>query len=330
MDGLLNAFLWLALAACVAVLVLPSLPNLKSRYDGWRVHLLLRRSLPASHYTVLRNLTLRRDASGTETVHIDHLVISPYGVFVIEDCGVSGSVFGSERDREWTRLRFRRRRPFPNPLLHCEEQIQLLRRLLDVDPTCFHPLVVFSNGAESKTPLPPHVTPLGGLVPYIQVRTGQLLEFEEAARIAAVVRSRQLPPGVQAAAARINRRRRTEGQRFGAQQAVLGLALVAVLVSVAGFLADNLTEMPGQYPQAFTPAQSSPFVKGASAPRIQLPGRAQPEPVRLRPDRESVLLCTHSTETRRCACFEPGGGEVYIAYEDCRALAENGPRVGQR
>jgi hypothetical protein len=105
---------------------------------------------------------------------------------------------------------------------------------------------------------------------------------------------------------------------------------MAVLSSVAGFMADSLSEVPGQFPDPQTQTQAGPFVEGAHPPVIRLPGRAQPEPVRLRPERAAALLCTHSADTRRCACFEPGGGEVYIGYDECRALAEDGQRVSQR
>lgn len=334
MDGLLDTFLWLALTACVAVLLLPALPRLINEYSQWRVHLRLKSTLPASHYTVLRNLTLRRRGSRAETVHIDHLVISPHGLFVITNCARSGSIFGSERDRDWTQLRFRRCSRFPNPLLRNRVQLLCLRDLLRLDEAVFHPMVVLRDGAELKTAVPPHVTPLGGMAPYIQVRTGEVLGYEAAARAAAVVKGRQVPPGVQAAAARINRRRKTEGQRFGAQQAVLGLAMMAVLASVAGFLADNLSEVPGQFPSGY-PARvqseaPSPFVQGGAPPRIELPASTAPQAVRQRPDRESSLLCTYSPETRRCSCFEPTGGEVYIRPERCRELAGRNPRVSQR
>jgi restriction system protein len=333
MDGLLDVFLWLALAACVAVLMLPSLPRLKGHYSRWRVHLRLKSALPASHYTVLRDLTLRRHGEGAETVQIDHLVISPYGIFVITNCARTGSVFGAERDPEWTRFHFRHRSRFPNPLLRNLSQIHCLQSLLGLDEAMFHSMVVFGGGADLQSAMPPHVTPLGGMLPYIQVRTGEVLGYEEAARTAAVVKSRRLPPGVQAAAARINRRRNTEGQRFGAQQAVLGLAMMAVLASAAGYLADNLSGVPGQFPDSYServqPARPSPFIEGAPPPRIDLPGVAAPQATRRRPDRESSLLCTYSAETRRCACFEPAGGEVYIRHERCRDLAGRNPRISQ-
>ncbi|MDX1380330.1 MAG: nuclease-related domain-containing protein [Xanthomonadales bacterium] len=339
MDGLLNAFLWLALTACVAVLLVPALPRLKERYCKWRVHLRLRNALPASHYTVLRDLALRREAAGAETVRIDHLVIAPYGIFVIAACTRAGAIFGAERDREWTGLRFRRRSRFPSPLRRAEEQARFLGSLLNLDDAVFHPMVVLCGGGAPETVMPPHVTPLGGLAPYIQVRTGELLGWDESARAAATVRARQVPPGIQATAARLNRRRRAEGPRFGAQQAVLGLAMMSVLASAAAYLADNLSEVPAQFPdhpvewpaQRVQQAQPSPFVDGPPPPRIELP-RSTPaaDAAPRRPDRETTLLCTHQAETRRCHCFEPAGGEVYIGYERCRELSDHTNRVSQR
>ncbi|MCU0990352.1 MAG: NERD domain-containing protein, partial [Xanthomonadales bacterium] len=84
MDGLLDVYLrvllWLALAACLAVLVVPALPRLKGRIGAWRVHRRLQQALPASHYTVLRDVTVRRaTATGVDTSQIDHVVVSPYG-----------------------------------------------------------------------------------------------------------------------------------------------------------------------------------------------------------------------------------------------------------
>ena len=344
MDGLLNAFLWLALTACVAVLLVPALPRLKERYCKWRIHLRLKNALPASHYTVLRDLALRREAAGAETVRIDHLVIAPYGIFVIAACTRAGAIFGAERDRDWTGLRFRRRCRFTNPLRLAEEQASFLQRLLDLDGAVFHPMVVLCGGAVPETTMPPHVTPLGGMAPFIQVRTGELLGWDAAARATALVKARQVPPGVQTTAARLSRRRRAEGPRFGAQQAVLGLAMMSVLASAAGYLADNLSEVPAQFPdhpvewpaeraqQARpSPFVANPFVDGPPPPRIELPRSTPPaDAAPRRPDRETTLLCTHQTETRRCHCFEASGGEVYIGYERCKELSDRAQRVSQR
>lgn len=253
MDGLLDTYLrlalWLALGACFAVLVLPALPKLQSRLAKFRVHQRLKRALPASHYTVFRDVALRREtATGPETVQFDHLVVSPYGIFVIDTNPCSGWIFGRERDSVWIRIHYRIRRNFQNPLIRSRARTRALQELLALDALALHSLVVFAGSAELRTPLPPEVTRLGGMLPYIQVRTEELLGFDTAAHATAAIKTSRLSPSVQSTAAHIDRLRRTEGQRFGARQAVLALVLMISLSAVAGTLVHNLAEVPGQFP----------------------------------------------------------------------------------
>ena len=42
------------------------------------------------------------------TTQIDHILISPYGIFVIETKDYSGWIFGSERQKKWTQSLFTR------------------------------------------------------------------------------------------------------------------------------------------------------------------------------------------------------------------------------
>jgi hypothetical protein len=305
MDGLLDVYLrvllWLALAACLAVLVVPALPRLKGRIRAWRVHRRLQQALPASHYTVFRDVTVRRaTGAGVDTTRIGHVVVSPYGIFVIETKHCSGWIFGAEREPQWTRVRFRARRKFPNPLRQNQANVQALRQLLGLDAAKFHPLVVFSGSAEIRTPLPANVTRLGGMLPYIQVRTAELLGFEEAARVAGVLAVERLAPGVQSTAAHIASLRQTQGNRFGARQALLGLALMVSLVAVAGTLVHSLSEVPGQFPA----------------------------------QREAPLACAWSAETGLCTCSDnrSGSGDwaIEIAEEHCKALPVGPSPVLQR
>jgi hypothetical protein len=305
MDGLLDVYLrvllWLALLACLAVLVVPALPRLKGRIGSWRVHRRLQQALPASHYTVLRDVTVRRaTAAGVDTSQLDHVVISPYGIFVIASKHYSGWIFGAEREPQWTRVHFRSRRQFPNPLSENHAHVRALQELLGLDDAVFHSLVVFSGSAGIRTPMPPNVTRLGGLLPYIQVRTAKLLDFDEAARVAGVLAVKRLAPGVQSTAEHIASLRQTQGSRFSARQALLGLALMLSLVAVAGTLVDNLSEVPGQFSTR----------------------RAAP------------LACAWSAETGLCTCSDnrSGSGDwaVEIAEQDCRALPVRQSPVAQR
>jgi hypothetical protein len=259
---------------------------------------------------VFRDLTLRRTTeTGVETTRIDHVVVSPYGIFVIETRHYSGWIFGAEREPEWTRVLYRSRRKFQNPLHQNHAHVLALQELLGLDDEVFHSLVGFSGSAEIRTPMPPNVTRLGGMLPYIQVRTAALLGFEEAARAVAVIDAQRLGPGVPSSAAHIATLRRQQGPRFGARQALLGLVLMVSLVAVAGTLVNQLSEMPGQYPGQHPGPYSGEY-------RGEPFGHAEP-----------TVECAWSPVTHRCICYEPSDGLADVALEKCKALA---PESGER
>jgi hypothetical protein len=316
MDGLLDLYLrvllWLALVGCFAVLVVPALPRLKGRIGEWLVHQRLKHALPASHYTLFRDLALRHATdAGVDTAQIDHVVVSPYGVFVIETRHYSGWIFGAEREPEWTRVHFRSRRKFPNPLRENHAHIRALQELLGLDDGVFHSLVVFSGSAEIRTPMPPNVTRLGGMLPYIQVRTAELLGFEEAARAAGVLTAKRLAPGVQSTAAHIASLRNRQGARFGARQALLGLVLMVSLVAVAGTLIEHLSEVPHRYPGE-NPGQYSGQNSGQYEEQYAVQPFGHDEP---------AVDCAWSPDAQRCTCYELRDGQVHVAREACEALA---------
>lgn len=364
MDSLLIVFLLLAMATAAWLLLRPTLPGLYSWIGNWRVHFALRRSLPASHYSVFRDFTLRPQRSGpAPATRIDHVVVSPYGIFVIAIEPGSGCIFGAEGDARWTCAHFRAVRELPNPLHRNQAHIRALRELLGLEESCFHSLVVFTGNTQFEAALPANVTQLGGLLPFIQVRTAELLGFEEAERVAGLIESSRPPPGVPSAAEQLAVLKETHGSRLSAKQAVLGLGLMAALLLAAGGLAHRLAELPAQYPSRDGAHASSPFLKDADAPppRIDLPGttgrqpsgqstrpfgeEAQP-PARAGVEQASIvaagrvragqaamderlawesrLKCAYAAETRRCACYEPQGRKAIMDFDSCRALADQG------
>ena len=78
--------------------------NLKSKFKGWlgekitgTINWAL---LNGKIYRQLNDVTLGLQ-DGT-TTQIDHLVISVYGVFVIETKNMSGWIYGDSKDAKWT------------------------------------------------------------------------------------------------------------------------------------------------------------------------------------------------------------------------------------
>jgi hypothetical protein len=277
MDGLLTVFLLVIVGSAAWVLPQPASPSLRARLGEWRVQFALKRGLPASHYTVFSNVGLPEAAPGKVTAaRVGHVVVSPYGIFVIATRHLSGRITGAPTDVRWTRARWGSKTTFDNPLQLNSERVRALSNFLSVDAEQFHSLLVYTGAPDFDTDMPVQVTPLGGLAPFIQIRTHRSLGFEEAERVASLIASNRPSPGIQTAAAHLAVLRETHGSRFSAKQAMLALGLMAALLIAAGSLVHRLAEMPGQYPSRDPHIAASPFVEDAAPPRIDLPSVAAP------------------------------------------------------
>lgn len=102
-------------------------------------------------YHHFRNVIL---STSRGSVEIDRVIVSRFGVFVIEDKNRSGWIFGDSHDSYWTAVHFKKRYRFQNPLLQNFGHVKALEELLGVDQSKMHPLVVFRGRFEFKTPVP--------------------------------------------------------------------------------------------------------------------------------------------------------------------------------
>lgn len=86
-----------------------------------------------------------------KTSQIDHVVISPYGVFVIETKNYQGWIFGKENQQYWTQTIFKRKEKLFNPIWQNKGHIKALQGLLSDYPNIpFHSIVVFHDRAKLK------------------------------------------------------------------------------------------------------------------------------------------------------------------------------------
>ena len=258
MDGLFKVFLLLTVVSAFPILLWFFLPSFKRVVGELMVRHTLQRALPASHYTILHDVTLETDQGATR---IDHVVVSPYGIFVIETRHMPGWITGAERDAQWTRTFFRSKSRFQNPLRQNSDHIKVLAHLLGLDASKFHSLVIFTGNARFKTPMPINVTRLGGLCPFIQIRTKLLIDYDEASRIAELIETRRLARDIQTTMAHI-----------ALPKAAAGVVLMAGLVLIASQVISDDSGVQGEGPDAMA---SSPFVPDAPAPNINLPDVSQ-------------------------------------------------------
>ena len=105
-------------------------------------HLLSR--LPEDSYRVLNDIMVNGKYGLTQ---IDHVVVSKYGVFVVETKNMKGKIYGGDQSREWTKYSKGRKMTFKNPMNQNYGHVKALEQLTNLSPDLFHSIVVFVGSA---------------------------------------------------------------------------------------------------------------------------------------------------------------------------------------
>ncbi len=85
------------------------------------------------------------------TTQIDHIVISNFGIFVIEIKNYKGLIIGNEKSAYWTQILFKRKEKLYNPIRQNYGHVQALKSVTEDYPgILFIPIVVFSVNADLK------------------------------------------------------------------------------------------------------------------------------------------------------------------------------------
>lgn len=103
--------------------------------------------LPSDKYKIINDLLIEVDG---RTIQIDHLVVSIYGIFVIETKNYKGRITGSDNSDYWTKNMFGNKYTFYNPIRQNKSHVLALSKQLGFSLNKFIPIIVFSNGAELK------------------------------------------------------------------------------------------------------------------------------------------------------------------------------------
>ena len=129
-------------------------------------------------YHRLNNITLPLADGGS--TQIDHVIVSRYGIFVIETKNYKGWIFGNEKQRQWTQVIMGRKYKFQNPLRQNYLHIKTLSDLLELEMSYFHSMIAFIGECELKTrdELPEHVL-TSGMASYIKKKQDKMLTDEE-------------------------------------------------------------------------------------------------------------------------------------------------------
>ncbi len=170
----------------------PSLEVLRGREGERRVHETLTRCLDRKIYHMISDVTLPTENG---TAQIDHVVVSPFGVFVIETKTIAGLVIGGHHDATW-RVFFRKREyPMRNPCLQQKTHIKALKSVLQLPDYVFVSFVVFAGTAKLGKNMPDEICSLYDSTEKITQYKKQRFTTLEVAQIIEDIKKTRLPPG---------------------------------------------------------------------------------------------------------------------------------------
>lgn len=117
-------------------------------------------------YHLLNHITLKLKDGTTQ---IDHILVSRFGVFVIETKDYSGWIFANPKHATWTQVLYRQKFKFQNPIFQNIQHVEAVKNTLDfLQPSCIQSLVVFTGYAKFKTDIPPGVFSVSELIEHLR------------------------------------------------------------------------------------------------------------------------------------------------------------------
>ena len=159
-------------------------PQIKGWFGEFLVHHVLLWRLDADVYKIISS-TMLPTADGT--TQIDHIVVSRYGIFVVETKNYKGWIFGTDSQPQWTQKIFRVTNQFQNPLRQNYKHIKTISELTGIPEHYFKSVVVFLGDATFKTEMPASVMYAGDVARFIRSHSEVLILDEQVPEIVAAV-----------------------------------------------------------------------------------------------------------------------------------------------
>ena len=126
-------------------------------------------------YHLMNHVTLQLKDGTTQ---VDHILVSRFGVFVIETKDYKGWIFANANQANWTQVLFKWKFKFQNPIFQNIRHVRAVQGLLDfLPPGAIKSVVVFTGEAWFKTEMPQGVFSLSGLIEYLREQTVEVMSL---------------------------------------------------------------------------------------------------------------------------------------------------------
>lgn len=170
--------------------------SLKSFIKGWVGEaagaLAQKLLLDKEIYISLNNVTIQ---TSNGTTQIDHVIVSKFGIFVIEAKNMDGWIFGDAKSAQWTQSLFGKKFRFQNPLHQNYRHTKALQEFLGVDEGKLISIVMFWGKSEFKTEMPPNVM-RNGYISYIKGHTTVQFSDSEVQAYVKAIQTGMMPKGI--------------------------------------------------------------------------------------------------------------------------------------
>lgn len=135
-------------------------------------------------YVVFNDVYLEIKGKSTQ---IDHVVISRYGVFIIETKNYTGWIFGNDTSEYWTQTIYEDKYKLRNPLRQNYSHLKTLQSIFGIDERFYFPIVAFHDRATLKCETYGNVMYFSELKDFILSKTIPKLTDELVNRLSAIL-----------------------------------------------------------------------------------------------------------------------------------------------
>ncbi|WP_438402339.1 NERD domain-containing protein [Aeromonas veronii] len=244
---LLGQFWYLLPLLLIATLI--KTPRFKGIVGETFINLGIRLFLDKREYHLLKNVTLPTPQGTTQ---IDHVIVSRFGLFVIETKNIKGWIFGNPAHKSWTQQLYRRRHTFQNPLRQNYLHLMTLKSLLGLADHQLHSIIYFIGDCTFKTPMPDNVMNRG-LIRYIKSKTTQVLTPAEVTRVIDTIQRGRLAANWQTHKQHVAQLKARHSEVPRPRLSVATMPVVNQVVNAAPTITESLTQANPLCPRCGNP-----------------------------------------------------------------------------
>ncbi len=173
----------------ILILMFFKMPMGRGIMGEFLVNLAINIKLDKKKYHLLKNVTLPTEEGTTQ---IDHIIVSQYGIFVIETKNMKGWIFGDEHQKTWTQKIYKHSSKFQNPLHQNYKHTKTIESLLELEADKIFSIVTFVGESTFKTKMPKNVTKGGEFISFINSKTDKIFSEKEVHKIISMIENGQL------------------------------------------------------------------------------------------------------------------------------------------